>query len=611
MARSPGARARFLRVVAAWVLLTAALAAAAFARARISAAAPPPDDASRWAEAAIRAALEGGPLPHAPRSAERYRAPGPIVVSLFRGGREIQRYREHAALERAVRDAAGAIAAARGDFLAPGKGEVHPRITIPLGYGALPIGPSVLEGLGVVPLVEGIEARVGERSAVLTPDDLLASGAYDRGTPTPIPDLRFGLPLAELRERLARELGVSAAEEPRMALLRFRAVTLGGPAYPKVVRVTERALREAAVDGARFLLRHQRRAGRYVYVYDAASGTERLEEYNVPRHAGTTYFLAQVDRLHGMPEARAGALRALTFLKRNHLERCGGPEILCIRTRGAIADVGSAALTLIAATELLAARPDPLALELTRGLTAFLRAQQRPDGELMHEYDLAAGRPNDVQYMYYSGEAAFALLKAHAVTGDPRDLEAARRVMAHLTGAGWDFLGSRYYYGEEHWTCIAAGEARERVPTGQAAEFCERWLRWNDAIQFRKGQTPWPSDGAYGVGPLVVPRLTPVGSRTEALIAVYDLFERGGRDVSRLRRVIEGGLSQMLRYRWAPGPVHLFADPAAAFGGMPGSPADLASRNDFVQHSGSAFLRWADHLRARGARSARDLVRAH
>ena len=30
---------------------------------------------------------------------------------------------------------------------------------------------------------------------------------------------------------------------------------------------------------------------------------------------------------------------------------------------------------------------------------------------------------------------------------------------------------------------------------------------------------------------------------------------------------------------------------------MPGSPVDLTVRNDFVQHAGSAWIRWAEVLR--------------
>jgi hypothetical protein len=231
------------------------------------------------------------------------------------------------------------------------------------------------------------------------------------------------------------------------------------------------------------------------------------------------------------------------------------------------------------------------------GLTAFLRAQQRPDGELMHEYDLAADRPIDVQHLYYSGEAAFALVLAHEAARDPRDLAAARRVMRHLTGAGWSFFGSRYYYGEEHWTCIAAGAARTVSDTDDALDFCDRWASYNRVLQYGPGETPWPVSGAYGVGPVILPRLTPIASRTEAFVSTYELALHHGHRDTALRRQIERGLGALLRYRWSPGPTHLLAHPLGARGGIPGSPVDLTIRNDFVQHAGAAMIRWAAILR--------------
>jgi len=229
-------------------------------------------------------------------------------------------------------------------------------------------------------------------------------------------------------------------------------------------------------------------------------------------------------------------------------------------------------------------------------LMGFLRAQQREDGELMHEYDLAAQAPIDVQHMYYSGEAALAFFRAHRVLEDERDLEAGRRLMDHLTGDGWNFFGSRYFYGEEHWTCIAAGEAYDRVPLANGLDFCLRWAEWNEALQFGEHDAPWAVAGMYGVGPVIVPRLTPVGSRSEAFISTYQMARLAGVDASRPRRLVERGLSALLRWRWAPGPTHLLAHPDRAAGGIPGSPVDLMVRNDFVQHGGSAIIRWADIL---------------
>ncbi len=591
-------RGRFVRVVVVELLGALGLGLVGAARTAIDAASPPDDALGRWALAALEAARLGEGRP-SPRGS--WRGPGPVVVTAWVGGVAFSRYvHEDGDLDGAVNAAAQAFAADPGLAREPrwsSRDDDRVRFTVEVGLGEGPLPPSVpwVNELGLVPLHEGLLARLDGRLAVLSPEELRGGSNYEGGVVTPIPDLTFGAPVDALVGRLARDLGVEpdtlrAEGEVR----RYRSHAITEARNPVETEVTEEALLRASVEGADFLLRHQHGDGKWTYVYSGPNGRERVEAYNLPRHAGTTYFVAQVDAIHGHPPAREGALRALRWIDRFALRRCG--EHPCVESYGR-ADVGSAALTVVAASEVLAKADDPLARRLVEGLTSFLRSLQREDGELMHEYDLQAQRPIDVQHMYYSGEAAFALLRAHAVLGDERDLEAARRLMAHLTGAGWDFLGSRYYYGEEHWTCIAAGEGRGRADSEAAIDFCSRWLEFNDLLQYRAGQTPWSSEGGFGVGPVLLPRLTPVGSRTEAFINTYLLRQHHGLDTTQARAVVERGLGELLRWRWAPGPTHLFADPTGAFGGMPGSPVDLTSRNDFVQHAGSAWIRWAQVLR--------------
>ncbi len=591
-------RRRLTRGLALWAAALLLTALVVRWRVHIDTIAPPTRAQGRWALALLDAARLGEPRP-APAS-QGYEAAGPIFVTAWTRGIPVVTYVGGSELQAAVVEAADAFLANRrltslDEWRARDEGRVRFTVEVTLGQGPLPPRWPLLEMFALVPMREGLGASLRGRERYITPQQLVANRHYEGALRTPVPELSPGVRLDALIGRLARDLGAERDELlAHGELFRFRTHLIAEAEYPRRVEVTEEALRDASVEGVEFLLRHQAPDGRWTYVYDAATGAPRAEPYNLPRHSGTTYFAAQVDRLHGHEGARRGALRALRWLERNRIQRCGDHP--CI-AEGARADVGSSALTVVAAAEVFAKAPDPGARRLVEGLTAFLRAQQRDDGELMHEYDLRAQRPIDVQHMYYSGEAAFALLKAHEVLGDAANLEAARRLMARLTGAGWDFLGSRYYYGEEHWTCIAAGEARGRVDSPEALDFCRRWFEFNDALQYREGQTPWRVSGAYGVGPLLVPRLTPVGSRTEAFVSTYELFRHHGQPTRELRALIERGLGMLLRWRWSPGPTHLFADPVGARGGMPGSPLDLNARNDFVQHAGSAWIRWADVLR--------------
>lgn len=591
--------ARLGRALGGYALLLACACGYVHARTSIDPAPLPAQDAREWAIDAIGTLATGAITADAPVSARAYRPTGPVFATAWWRGRPLAVHAvSGATLVEAVRAGGRALAAdvtARGHDHAA-RANVTYTVALTRGHGPILLGIPILENLALVPLHDGLMATLDGERAYLTPDELRAQGAYDGGVPTGIPDLSLGVAIDGLVSRLARSLGHDVEDlRARGRVERLRTTTLVREPYPRETAPTERALRRAAREGADFILRHMLRDGRYTYVYDGRTGRDRGDPYNVPRHAGTAYFLSLVGRLDAMPEARAGARRGLLWL-RARAQRCGGEARWCIVGEDGRAELGSSALATIATADYLEGGDDAELRPMLAGLTAFLRAQQRPDGEFMHEYDLEHQRPVDVQYLYYSGEAAFALVLAHHAGHDARNLEAAQRVMTHLTGAGWSFFGSRYYYGEEHWTCIAAGAARRVANTDAALDFCTRWADYNRALQYRAGETPWASSGAYGVGPVVLPRLTPIASRTEAFVSTYELQRQHGVHDPALREQIERGLGALLRYRWAPGPTYLLADPLGARGGIPGSAADLTVRNDFVQHAGSAMIRWAELL---------------
>ncbi len=579
------------RVFAAWLALTLVLCVAVHQRARISPRPMPDEAASRWALDALRSACASRPIADAPQSAKTYRAPGVVLVDAWRGGRRVDRSAHRGTLESVVRDAARDLS--RG----PCDASTRFTLDVAMAGGSLVTRVPYLSAFSLVPLHDGLSATIEGRSAWLTPSDLLASGAYDHGIPTPLPELVLGVDLNALTDSLAHELGVTPAVlRARGAVTRWRFGEIAEGHAAREVALTEASLREASRSAARFLSRHQLPDGHFIYLYDGRSNSETSGYYDLARHAGTTMFLSLQGTLDGDADARQSARGALSWLSAR-TATCGAPDRRCVTQGGRFVDIGATALAVSAAAEYLAGGDDEAVRELVRGYTAFLRAQQRPDGEFMHQFDAETGRPVDVQFLYYSGEAALALLRAHAVLHDPRDLDAAKRALAHLSGRAWDFFGSRYYYGEEHWTCIAAGQARDVAPSRETLDFCLRWASWNRVIQYGPGETPWASRGTYGVGPVLVPMLTPTGSRTEAFIETWELARALHVEVPTLRAQIEDGLGALLRHQWSPGPTHLFADPEGAAGGVPMGAASLTVRDDYIQHAGSALIRWADVLR--------------
>lgn len=586
---------RLLGSLAAWVVATGAVYLGARAYSSLDVGPAPSAAAIAWSLSSLESGHETG---RPPSEAVSYRAASPIVVLAFVGGHVVARHEGSDSLVASVRGAISAFARdarVASSRSAEGAGApVRYSISVPLGEGNVVVDVPGLDLLQLVALRDGIAVRHRGRRVALVPDELVDLDLYDEGFVTPLPEIYVGVPMPRIVAALSRRLGMPAETLLREGrFTRFAARTYSRDAYPRRRAVTEANVREAIGAMTDYLVRSEH-DGRFDYLFDARAGRPYgIAYYSLPRHAGTTYFLGQSARVLGRDDARAAAERAFTWMLRFRTVSCGSPDRFCV-VEGGSGDVGATSLAVVAGTEL--ARTIGLAplRSVLDGYGAFLLSQQRADGEMQHDYDLANLRPVDVQYLYYSGEAALALLRLHEATSDRRYLEAARRLLEHLATRTWDFPGSRYVYNEEHWTCIALGESEGRLDLPRLRDFCRRVYLWNDGLQYRRGEGPWDAEGGYGITPFLVPRTPPVGTRGEAFIAAYRALSRHGEAPTGMRDHLDRDVSMLLAWQYTPGPTRFFADPERVRGGMPGGPIDPDVRNDFVQHAGSALVRWLE-----------------
>ena len=445
---------------------------------------------------------------------------------------------------------------------------------------------------------DGLRAELGDKTVWLTVDDLLRAEAYDHASTFLDPSLGMGTHRATVLHLLATELGATPDEvvaKARVRRVRFERRVVGQAAPPTFRGDTldREEVKTAVRDAASYLVRGIGSDGRYRYIVDAITN-QTVEGYSWPRHAGTTYFLAQAAALLDDPTIRFGCLRAAARLRDEMMKDCGAHK--CI-AEGPLADVGSSALAMIAFAEILRTGADPSYRPALVQLSAFLRAQQRPDGELMHYYDRNLGKPIDVQVLYYTGEAALALARAHRITGEPEDLRAATRALARLSGKGWSFFGSRYYFSEEHWTCQAMADLWSRAPDAEALTFCLRWHEYQRRLQHVDGDSPFDAGGSFGFGPFVTPRVTPASSRGEAAAAALEVMKaeaKGPEAVAVMEDELRRAIAFVMRAQLRPGLRHLFAQPSEVSGGFPGSAVDMKLRIDYAQHAGSMMVRWLE-----------------
>lgn len=631
---------RVLALIAVWIAPAAVCLAATALVYRAFRIAPPErlaaGDRAR-VMASLRAALDGGPAPATPdtdAAALHRRLAGPLAVTVWSGGASVAR------IDATGRDLAEATAAAAASLrqlpqvLALSAAQrAAARLQVDLVTGKGPLGgghwlfdrlaiPGIADMLAINPGVDGVGADLGGRSVLLLPHELVGSSLLAAKRPSELmPDFAIGVDLRGISNLVARRSGApGAAALPPGALYRFRTDTFveppdhAGPplplyrGLPPAPEVSARTLREAALRGGRYLVAHLAPSGRYVYQHDLWTGAQtdatRPGAYSMPRHAGTTYFLAELYRITHESWLREPVERAFAHLA-DLLAQGGcastlpdGTAVDCVVDRGeTVAHLGSTALAVVALAEYQRATGDARYLPLATRLTAWLLFMQRPDGSFRHLYDVATRTPDDTaQLLYYSGEAALALARVHAITGDARYAAAAERALDWLVD-WYDFFMGGFFYGEEHWTCIAAEAIWPAVRNDRYAAFCAGYGRFVRAQQFEPGEHSDEDDfaGAYGITPFLAPSNTPTGSHTEALISTYLLGRHRGAPDPRLADQIRASLQYLLGQQIRPGDDFDVVGPGE--GAIPETAINRNVRIDYVQHVCSAMIRaseWID-----------------
>ncbi len=269
-----------------------------------------------------------------------------------------------------------------------------------------------------------------------------------------------------------------------------------------------------------------------------------------------------------------------------------GAGFECVLDRGAgVAQLGSSALGVVAIAEYQRATGDARYLDHARKLAEFLLLMQRGDGSFRHLYDPArATADDDAQLLYYSGEAALALARMYAITNDARYADAAVRGVDWLVD-WYDFFLGGFFYGEEHWTCIAAEALWPYVRRDTYRTFCDGYAAFLRDQQNAAGDLPDADDlaGAYEVSAFVPPYNFAAGSRTEAMLSAFVLDVDHGGDATATGEQIVAAVDYLLGQQVRPDSD--FAATGASDGGVPGSPVDRVVRIDYVQHVCSAMIR--------------------
>ncbi len=453
----------------------------------------------------------------------------------------------------------------------------------------------------------GVSAMVNGTRIYLPPSELIRSRMY--GSFRPLPDLdkafRMGLSdetmdpsfrkqLKTLKLKkgaptdLRRFLVFTLVEDHDLVPRRLLKGTVERPA-------PDRAMIEASVlAGARYLKRALGEDGLFRYHYDPLRDRDLSGKYNWPRHAGSAYSLALVGDRMDRPEMVAAAGLALEGFERQLRDGPVGTRCLYAKER---CYLGSSALGLLALAEYRIASGDDRYDEASREVAAFLRFMQREDGTFDHEWYPKTGVDRDIMKLYASQQAVLALARHSRAVGDPESLSAAEKGMDYLAGPYWDiFLGS-YFFGQEHWSCLAAEELYNHLEKPEYARYCHGIGTHYDNIHHNASDTPYSEDvGGMSITHMYTPITGGSATGVEAMVSAVLLGESEGLNVKEIRRQVIESYGFLVKSQVQVHDTFWMPRPEFAVGAFFETQSVSRVRIDTVQHAICAMVRGLDFL---------------
>ncbi|MFW6169966.1 MAG: hypothetical protein ACODAD_05705 [Planctomycetota bacterium] len=387
------------------------------------------------------------------------------------------------------------------------------------------------------------------------------------------------------------------AEPPRSATTDREAKPGGQTGLPRPVL-------QAAIDrSAQYLVQACQSDGRFTYRINLDPNIEPEPRYNVLRHAGTIYALAQYCQHAESRRAKEAMIRAAGFLK----QRCVGPiadnpNFLGVWSEPDLvggdqrrqAKLGGTGLGLVALLCVEQVEPGVTSIEELRKLGRFLIFMQKSDGSFYSKFYPDIGRYDLWQSVYYPGEAALGLLMLYQRDPAQRWLHTATKALEDLARRGSrlssPFPDQWYLLSLQQWFQLA-GDQYDSTVQDRLLDHARRLCK--SMVEDQKTQ-----QGVVTLHGCFTPdgRTCPSATRLEGLLAALQYLPPEDEPLRRdVRQAIERGLPFLIRSQVTEGP-HAGAIPRFTPGFTPPGPRDATNtrlqevRIDYVQHALSAMI---------------------
>lgn len=368
---------------------------------------------------------------------------------------------------------------------------------------------------------------------------------------------------------------------------------LGGVGLGAGRRVIDR-LGEADVlslirSGSDYLARQVGADGRFAYGWHPCFDRP-IDAYNTLRHASTTYAMIEAWELTRDPALGAAIDRALARLTGEMIHEAalpdGTPAAFLVDVDDEI-KLGGNAVAILALAKHAETSGDRRNVALMERLACgigFMR--DRDTGAFVHVlHHPSLATKARFRTVYYEGEAAFALMRLHGLTGDGRWLELVERAFDR-------FIAGEYWKHHDHWLGYSANELTRHRPEPRYFRFAIRNVA--DYLGF------------------VASRITTFPTLLELMMAARETIARMAADpalqgllaeidLARFESALEARAHHLLNGHFWPETAMFFRNPARILGAFFIRHHAFRVRIDDVEHYLSGLVAYRKYLRARRA----------
>jgi len=371
------------------------------------------------------------------------------------------------------------------------------------------------------------------------------------------------------------------------------------------------SIQTAIKRSAKYLRKSVKDNGMFEYRINMDPIFKLKKKYNIIRHAGAIYAMAQYHELYPQDyEMRSAIERAGKYLRDEAIEPVSdNQEMLAVWSKPQVnnsgkplqAKLGGAGLGLVALLSIEKFHPDFTPLPDLRKLGRFIVYMQKQDGSFYSKYIPSEGGLQDRwKSLYYPGEAALGLLMLYEKDNSKTWADSAYKALEYLAKSSQ----SKDTVQVDHWALLATEKILSSknfdLTQSQADLLQNHAVRICETIIDEQIISHYYPDFRGGFS--IDGRITPTSIRLEGLLAATSFIPLQYRQLSGIDRAIHRGISFLLNAQIKEGK-YAGAYPRA-LKKIDQDSDDINKFNrrvteiriDYIQHALSAMIGYANFL---------------